>query len=245
VDRAVSGLAARGLRPAAFFIDTALTSSGIFDPPPIWAATIARRLHAAGCLIVADEVQYGFGRSGSHFWGFERRGLSPDVVTLGKPMGNGYPLGAVIANRRLIEAFQAKFGFFSTFGGNPVAAAAGCAVLQVIDREHLVANAASTGEYLRRRLEILAAEYPACLGRVRGCGLLLGLEVVAPQPPTARLRTREIVNVLASRDRVLIGTEGPRADILKLRPPLPFLPEHADLLVDAVRRAAAAIDSRG
>ena len=131
--------------PAAFFIDTAITSSGIFDPPAAWAATVCGRVRAAGRLVVADEVQYGLGRSGSHFWGFERRGIEPDIVTLGKPVGNGYPMGVVVANRALIEAFQATFGFFSTFGGNAVAAAAGLAVLEVLDREQLMENAGRHG----------------------------------------------------------------------------------------------------
>jgi 4-aminobutyrate aminotransferase-like enzyme len=241
-DLAVRTLTSRGIAPAAFFLDSALTSSGIYDPPPAWLASATARLRAAGSLIVADEVQYGLGRSGSHFWGFERRGLSPDIVTLGKPIGNGYPMGVVIANRQLIEAFQAKFGFFSTFGGNPVAAAAGLAVLQVLDREQLAANARDTGEYLRRRLHAMAAQH-RCLGPVRGCGLLLGLEVQGPDGRAARARARHIVNTLASRDRVLIGSEGPEANILKLRPPMPFRPEHADILVEAIGSAAAALDS--
>src|SRR5208282_1535214 len=120
--------------------------------------------------------QYGLGRPGSHFWGFERRGLEPDIVTLGKPVANGYPMGVVVANRSLIEAFQAKFGFFSTFGGNAVAAAAGLAVLEVLDAEDLMANAAATGGYLRAGLESIASRHE-CLGKVRGAGLLQGLEV--------------------------------------------------------------------
>jgi 4-aminobutyrate aminotransferase-like enzyme len=247
-DLAIYTLAARGFAPAAFFIDSALTSSGIHDPPPAWASTVAARVRAAGGLIVADEVQYGLGRSGSHFWGFERRGLSlpglaPDIVTLGKPVANGYPMGVVIANRTVIEAFQAKFGFFSTFGGNPVAAAAALAVLKVLDGEQLMANAQATGDYLRRELKRAAEQHP-CLGGVRGSGLLLGLEIQGPDVHAAKKRTKKIVNGLASRARVLIGAEGPLANILKLRPPMPFLKEHADLLVRAVDAAASAIDAR-
>jgi len=247
-DLAIYTLAERGFAPAAFFIDSALTSSGIHDPPPAWLATVAARVRAAGGLIVADEVQYGLGRSGSHFWGFERRGLSlpgagPDIVTLGKPVANGYPMGVVIANRTVIEAFQAKFGFFSTFGGNPVAAAAALAVLKVLDGEQLMANAQATGDYLRRELK-RAAERHSCLGGVRGAGLLLGLEIHGPDVHAAKKRTKKIVNGLASRARVLIGAEGPLANILKLRPPMPFLPAHADLLVRAIDAAATAIDAR-
>jgi 4-aminobutyrate aminotransferase-like enzyme/Ser/Thr protein kinase RdoA (MazF antagonist) len=243
-DRAIATLAERGFAPAAFYIDTAITSSGIFDPPPAWAAAVSARVRAAGGLVVADEVQYGLGRSGSHFWGFERRGLEPDIVTLGKPVANGYPMGVVVANRALIEAFQAKFGFFSTFGGNAVAAAAGLAVLKVLEREQLMANAVATGSYLREQLESVAARHP-CLGKVRGTGLLLGLEVLGRDVSAAKKGNKRIVNALASEFRVLIGYEGPHASILKLRPPMPFRREHADLLVQAIDAAATAVDFDG
>jgi 4-aminobutyrate aminotransferase-like enzyme/Ser/Thr protein kinase RdoA (MazF antagonist) len=241
VDGAIETLRERGTAPAAFYIDTAITSSGIFDPPPAWAAAVTARMRAAGSLIVADEVQYGLGRPGSHFWGFERRGLEPDIVTLGKPVANGYPMGVVVANRALIEAFQAKFGFFSTFGGGAVAAAAGLAVLEVLDTEKLTANAASVGGYLRGQLESVAARHQ-CLGRVRGTGLLLGLEVLERDGSPSKLRNKRIVNALASESRILISYEGPHASILKLRPPMPFRREHADLLVQAIDAAATAVD---
>jgi 4-aminobutyrate aminotransferase-like enzyme len=241
VDGAIETLRERGFAPAAFYVDTAITSSGIFDPPPAWAAAVTARMRAAGSLIVADEVQYGLGRPGSHFWGFERRGLEPDIVTLGKPVANGYPMGVVVANRALIEAFQAKFGFFSTFGGGAVAAAAGLAVLEVLDSEKLTANAASVGGYLREQLESVAARHE-CLGRVRGTGLLLGLEVLERDGSPSKLRNKRIVNALASEARILIGYEGPYASILKLRPPMPFRREHVDLLVQAIDTAATAVD---
>lgn len=233
----VRTLAARGFKPAAFYIDTALTSSGVYDPPPAWGAAVSESIRAAGGLIVADEVQYGLGRPGSHFWGFERRGLDPDIVTLGKPVANGYPMGVVIANRDLIEAFQAKFGFFSTFGGSAMAAAAALAVLDVLEREELMANAADTGALLRRRLEAVAAKHP-CLGELRGAGLLYGLQVNPVNGLSARQCAKRIINLLASEARVLIGYEGPNADILKLRPPMPFRAEHAERLADAIDVAA-------
>src|ERR1700678_2378817 len=241
VDGAIETLRERGFAPAAFYIDTAITSSGIFDPPPAWAAAVTARMRAAGSLIVADEVQYGLGRPGSHFWGFERRGLEPDIVTLGKPVANGYPMGVVVANRTLIEAFQAKFGFFSTFGGGAVAAAAGLAVLEVLDKEELTANAASVGGYLREQLESVAARHE-CLGSVRGAGLLLGLDVLERDGSPSKLRNKRIVNAVASEARILIGYEGPYASILKLRPPMPFRREHADLLAQAIDAAATAVD---
>jgi 4-aminobutyrate aminotransferase-like enzyme/Ser/Thr protein kinase RdoA (MazF antagonist) len=240
VDAAIRILAERGFAPAAFYLDTALTSSGVYDPPPAWGAAVADRVRAAGGLIVADEVQYGMGRPGSHFWGFERRGLDPDIVTLGKPVANGYPMGVVIANRDLIEAFQAKFGFFSTFGGSAVAAAAGLAVLDVLEREELQANAASTGAYFRQQLEALAARH-AALGELRGAGLLCGLQVNAAGGLSARQCAKRIINTLASEARVLIGYEGPDADILKLRPPMPFGREHVGRVVEAIDAAVRGI----
>ena len=239
-DQALRTLAERGFAPAAFFIDSALTSSGIYDPPAAWGTLVAERVRSAGALIVADEVQYGLGRSGSHFWGFERRGMMPDIVTLGKPVGNGYPMGVVIASRELIEAFQRRYGFFSTFGGNAVAAAAGLAVLEVLESEELVSNAAATGEYFRRRLAALGARHP-CLGAVRGTGLLLGVEVKSVGAHTARQCAKRLINMLAAESRVLIGYEGPDADVLKLRPPMPFRPEHADLVIAAIEAAAARV----
>jgi 4-aminobutyrate aminotransferase-like enzyme/Ser/Thr protein kinase RdoA (MazF antagonist) len=241
-ERAVETLAERGFVPAAFFLDTAITSTGIFDPPEAWADAVAAPIRAAGGLIVADEVQYGLGRSGSHMWGFERRGLRPDLVTLGKPVANGYPMGVVVANRSLIEAFQKEFGFFSTFGGNAVAAAAALAVLDVIERERLMENARDTGGYLRERLTELARRHPS-LGAVRGSGLLLGLEVNAAGGLTARASAKRIINHASSQSRVLIGYEGPEASLLKLRPPMPFRPEHVDRLIAAIDAAARTLES--
>ena len=152
--------------------------------------------------------------------------------------------GVVVANRELIEAFQAKFGFFSTFGGNAVAAAAALAVLEVLDGEELMANALATGAYLRQQLESVAARRES-LGRVRGTGLLLGLEIRGADLKSEKRRAKRIINALASESSVLIGYEGPNASILKLRPPMPFRREHADLLVSAVDAAAAAVDAGG
>jgi 4-aminobutyrate aminotransferase-like enzyme/Ser/Thr protein kinase RdoA (MazF antagonist) len=231
-ERALAELRERAYAPAAFYLDTALTSNGIFDPPPAWLALITTRARDAGALIVADEVQYGLGRSGSHFWGFERRGLEPDIVTLGKPIGNGFPLGVVISSRAIVEEFQARYGFFSTFGGNAVAAAAALAVLQVLERERLQQNAQETGAYLRAGLESLAARH-AVLGEVRGVGLLLGLELKA--------EPKRIVNILCARHGILTGLEGPQGNVLKLRPPLSFRRMHADLLIAAIDATLCAL----
>jgi 4-aminobutyrate aminotransferase-like enzyme/Ser/Thr protein kinase RdoA (MazF antagonist) len=229
---AIARLAARGFAPAALMIDSALTSTGIFDPPPSWIAPIVASVRKAGGLIIGDEVQFGLGRSGSDFWGFARRGYHPDIVTLGKPVGNGYPLGVVITRREILEEFQRRTGFFSTFGGNPVAGAAGLAVLDVLRREHLVENARTTGDYFIKRLRELVAGCEI-VSEVRGRGLLVGVEV------KDRSLTKRLVNRMRDRG-VLIGSEGPRGNVLKLRPPMPFRPEHADIVVDALRSALSA-----
>jgi 4-aminobutyrate aminotransferase-like enzyme/Ser/Thr protein kinase RdoA (MazF antagonist) len=232
VSGALSRLAARGFRLAALMIDSALTSTGIYDPPPSWVEPIAAAVQRAGGLIIGDEVQFGLGRSGSDFWGFARRGYHPDIVTLGKPVGNGYPLGVVITRRAILEKFQRDTGFFSTFGGNPVAGAAGLAVLDVLEQEQLVDNARVTGGYFISRLRELAPKYD-CIKDVRGQGLLIGVEV------SDRTLTKQLVNNLRDRG-VLIGSEGPKGNVLKLRPPMPFRSEHVDLVIDALTTALSA-----
>jgi 4-aminobutyrate aminotransferase-like enzyme/Ser/Thr protein kinase RdoA (MazF antagonist) len=232
VTTAIARLAARGFKPAALMVDSALTSTGIYDPSPSWVAPIATAVRKAGALVIGDEVQFGLGRSGSDFWGFARRGYHPDIVTLGKPVGNGYPLGVVITRRSILEKFQRDTGFFSTFGGNPVAGAAGLAVLEVLEREQLVDNARTTGNYFIKKLRELAAKHDS-IRDVRGCGLLIGVEV------TDRVLTKRLVNGLRDRG-VLIGSEGPMGNVLKLRPPMPFRPEHVDIVIDALTAALSA-----
>jgi 4-aminobutyrate aminotransferase-like enzyme/Ser/Thr protein kinase RdoA (MazF antagonist) len=232
VATAIARLAARGFKPAALMIDSALTSTGIYDPSPAWIAPIAAAVAKAGALIIGDEVQFGLGRSGSDFWGFARRGYHPDIVTLGKPVGNGYPLGVVITRRAILEKFQRDTGFFSTFGGNPVAGAAGLAVLDVLEREQLVDNARTTGSYFISKLRDLAAEHQV-VRDIRGCGLMIGVEL------TDRVMTKRLVNGLRDRG-VLIGSEGPLGNVLKLRPPMPFRPEHADIVIEALTAVLSA-----
>ncbi|HEV7441472.1 MAG TPA: aminotransferase class III-fold pyridoxal phosphate-dependent enzyme [Steroidobacteraceae bacterium] len=232
VTAAMARLAGSGFKPAALMIDSALTSSGVYDPSPSWVAPIAAAVRKAGALVIADEVQFGLGRSGSDFWGFARRGYHPDIVTLGKPVGNGYPLGVVITRRSILEKFQRDTGFFSTFGGNPVAGAAGLAVLDVLQQEQLVDNARTTGNYFIEKLRDLATKYDV-VRDVRGCGLMIGVEV------TDRTLTKHLVNSLRDRG-VLIGSEGPMGNVLKLRPPMPFRPEHVDFVMDALTAVLSA-----
>jgi 4-aminobutyrate aminotransferase-like enzyme/Ser/Thr protein kinase RdoA (MazF antagonist) len=206
---------------AATFLDGAFTSDGIRFPPPKQVAAIVDATHAAGGLFVADEVQAGHGRTGDHLWSFERYGITPDLVTLGKPMGNGYPVAAVITRREIAEALAGTTRVFSTFGGNPVAAEAALAVLDVIEDERLIEHAARVGARLIGALEQLGAE-------VRGRGLLVGVELATAE------QAERVVNQLRN-DGILIGRTGRDENVLKIRPPLVFVDEHADQLVTALR----------
>jgi 4-aminobutyrate aminotransferase-like enzyme len=212
---------------AATFLDAGLTSDGIRPATPENAQRLLQATHDAGGLFVADEVQIGYGRSGEDLWMYRHLDVEPDIVTLGKPMGNGYPVAAVITRRELVERFPFAGTVFSTFGGNPVAAQAALAVLDVIEDERLVAHAKHVGEHLRERIRSLGRPE---IGDVRGIGLLVGVELDTPE------RARDVVNALRA-DGVLIGRTGPRDDVLKIRPPLVFDQSHADVLVRALERS--------
>jgi 4-aminobutyrate aminotransferase-like enzyme/Ser/Thr protein kinase RdoA (MazF antagonist) len=229
VAAAATRLAAAGHGLAATFLDAGLTSDGIHPPTPDRLAAIVRATHDAGGLFVADEVQVGYGRSGGHLWAFADLGAVPDFVTLGKPMGNGYPVAAVLTRREIVDSFAFARRTFSTFGGNPVAAQAALAVLDVIDDQLIVPHVRRVGELLRGRIDELRARHPSIVD-VRAFGLLVGVELDDPG------RAGAVVD--AMRDAgVLIGRTGPRDDVLKIRPPLVFGAEHVDLLVAALDAA--------
>jgi 4-aminobutyrate aminotransferase-like enzyme/Ser/Thr protein kinase RdoA (MazF antagonist) len=227
VAEAAARLEAAGHRLAATFIDAGLTSDGVHPQTHERLDAIVRATHDAGGLFVADEVQVGHGRAGGHLWAFAQLGVVPDVVTLGKPMGNGYPVAAVLTRRELVDEFAYARRVFSTFGGNPVAAQAALAVLDVIEDEQLVANARDVGEQLRRRIASIG--HPAVVA-VRSLGLLVGVELDDAE------RARRIVDAMRA-DGVLIGRTGPRDDVLKIRPPLVFREDHVDVLVAALEAA--------
>jgi len=234
VQAAIDDLKRHGIKPAMLITDTIFSSDGIFAGPKGFLKPAVDAIHAAGGLFVADEVQPGFGRTGEAMWGFERHGVRPDMVTIGKPMGNGYPMAGVVLRPVVVAEFGPRARYFNTFGGNPVAAAAGKAVLDTIREEGLQENALEVGRYLREGLESLTDRYHA-IGDVRGAGLFVGVEIVADpaaKSPDATLTTR-IVNGLRER-RILISASGPRANVLKIRPPLVFSRENADMLVDSL-----------
>ena len=241
VRRAIADLNERGVGFAAFIIDTIASSSGVVEPPPGYLAAVARIVREAGGLFIADEVQPGLGRTGRTFWGFEPDGLQPDIVTLGKPLGNGHPLAATILRRDLVAAFAEQDHYFNTFGGNPVSAAAGLAVLDVIENEGLQANAREIGKRLREGLLDLQKRH-ALIGDVRGHGLFLAVELVLDPDSKAPAtdNTRTIVNALRERG-VLTNMIGPDANILKLRPPLVVTSGQADFFLEQLDAVLTAI----
>jgi len=234
VDVAIASLRERGLEPAMVMIDPGFISDGVFSPPEGYMRDVIERVRAAGGLYVADEVQVGYGRNGEHLWGFQVHGLEPDFVTLGKPMGNGHPVAAVITRSSIAERFAAETEFFSTYGGNPVAAEAALAVLDVIEREGLIANAGAMGARLTDGVRALAERHDA-IGDVRSAGLLLGVELVRDREtrePAADVADA-VLNGMRERG-VLIGTTGPDGNVLKIRPPLVLTPQEADLIVETL-----------
>lgn len=241
VHAAIEDLLRHGIRPAALLVDTLFASDGVFADPAGFLQGAVDAIHAAGGLFIADEVQAGFARTGSHFWGFQRHGVTPDIVTMGKPMGNGHPIAGLAARPEIIDAFGSKVRYFNTFGGNPVSCAAGMAVLEVIEDEGLQANARTIGAYLKAGFQRLAGRH-ALIGDVRGAGFFLGVELVKDRqsraPATAE--TARLVNALRDR-HILISSTGPHANILKVRPQLPFSMANADHLLAAVDEILAGI----
>jgi 4-aminobutyrate aminotransferase-like enzyme len=220
------------------------SSDGIFPDPAGFLAPIPEIVHAAGGLYIADEVQSGFARTGARMWGYQRHGLAPDIVTMGKPMGNGLPIAGLVARQDVLDDFGRKARYFNTFGGNPVSVAAATAVLDVLEAEQLPANSAATGAYLKDGADRIAAGSPL-LADVRGAGLYLGADVVSPSTgaPSGELASA-IVNGMRER-RVLISATGPRGNVLKIRPPLPFRAEHADQLLAALSDVLSDVDPGG
>ena len=223
-----------GREIAAFLAETLPSVAGQIVFPAGYLDGAYQRVRAAGGVCIADEVQVGFGRLGTHFWGFETQSVVPDIVVLGKPIGNAFPLAAVVTTQEIAASFANGMEFFSTFGGNPVSCAAGIAVLDVLREEKLPENALKVGEHLVKRLRGLQENH-AVVGDVRGSGLFLGVDLVRDRdtrvPATAQ--ADYVVNRLRERG-VLAGTDGPGHNVIKLRPPLIFSKADADLFVDTL-----------
>jgi 4-aminobutyrate aminotransferase-like enzyme/Ser/Thr protein kinase RdoA (MazF antagonist) len=232
---AIKALDKHGHQPAMLILDTAFASDGIYTSPKGYLNTLFEKTQDAGGLCVADEVQGGFGRLGQHFWGFQFDDVIPDIVTLGKPMGNGHPLAAVVTRPEIAERLANEFSYFNTFGGNPVSCAAGLAVLEVIEKEALQQNALEVGQYLKKRLATLQRDYPV-IGEFHGSGLLLGIDIINPDGDLNPEMADNIMNHMRENG-ILIGTTGQYYATLKIRPPLVFQMEHAEILLVALIKA--------
>ncbi len=234
VQARIDEMAAIGRRPAAFYSEGILGTGGMLTLPDGYLDAAYHHVRAAGGVCVADEVQVGFGRVGSHMWAFETQGVVPDIVTMGKPIGNGHPMAAVVTRPEIAAAFANGMEYFSTFGGNPVSAAIGLAVLDVIREERLMHNAATVGEQMMRGLRSLAERHPI-IGDVRGHGLFVGVEMVrdrSTQEPAATELTA-VIEAMKAR-RILLSTEGPHHNVLKIKPPIVFSAENCDEFLDAL-----------
>ncbi|MCI0478356.1 MAG: aminotransferase class III-fold pyridoxal phosphate-dependent enzyme, partial [Anaerolineales bacterium] len=222
VNQTVAQIQTRGRGVAGFIAESLPSVGGQIVFPDGYLADVYRHVRAAGGLCIADEVQTGFGRVGSHLWGFEMQHVTPDIVVLGKPIGNGHPLAAVITRREIADAFHNGMEYFTTFGGNPVSCAVGLAVLDVLQAEKLQAHAQRVGNRLLKGLKSFVGKYNM-VADARGAGLFLGVELVrdmATLEPAA-----EEASFISDRMRehgILLGTDGPYHNVVKIRPPMPF-----------------------
>ena len=230
IDRAIAGFKASGVGLAGLLICTVFANEGLPNPPPGFLRHAVARVRDAGGLFIADEVQAGFGRTG-RMWGYELEGVVPDIVTMGKPMGNGHPIAAVATRADLLNEFRSRVMYFNTFGGSPVSCAVGNAVLDVLDGERLIDNAREVGAYVRVGLQRLQERH-SLIGDIRGHGLWVGVELVLDRhtkvPATAA--AHRVINEMKARG-VLLGRIGEFDNVIKIRPPLPFSCANADLLL--------------
>lgn len=234
VEAAIARLEARGHGISALIICPFFANEGFPDLPEGWLTPAIEAVRRAGGVIIADEVQPGFGRLGTHFWGHEKAEFLPDIATMGKPMGNGHPVAGVVTSRRVMEAFRDTFRYFNTFGGNPVSMAAAQAVLEVIREEGLQENARVVGDYARDGLRDLATRH-AVIGDVRGSGLFLGAELVSDRATKAPATdyTKRVANEMRQRG-ILMNFLGVHYNVLKIRPPMVFSKDDADLMLSTL-----------
>ncbi|XP_075056804.1 ethanolamine-phosphate phospho-lyase [Mixophyes fleayi] len=222
---------------AAFIAESMQSCGGQIIPPPGYFQKVAEYVHKAGGVFIADEVQVGFGRVGNHFWSFQLQGedFVPDIVTMGKPIGNGHPMSCVVTTREIAEAFGATgMEYFNTFGGNPVSCAIGLAVLDIIEKENLQGNATMVGNYLIELLQEQKEKHQL-IGDIRGVGLFIGVDLVKDR----QLRTPATAEALhiiykLKEKRILLSADGPHRNVLKFKPPMCFTKEDAKVVVDAI-----------
>ncbi len=241
VRAAIADLQRHGVGVAAFIADSIFSSDGVFAGPAGFLRPIVEEIHSVGGLYIADEVQPGFGRTGEEWWGFQRHGIVPDIVTIGKPMGNGIPVAAAIFKPELLVEFGKNIRYFNTFGGNSVAIAAAQAVLDVLREESLVDNAHKVGQKIITGIKDLSQGLDQ-VAEVRGSGFFIGVDLVTDRStltPDGEAAAG-IVNALRE-DRILISACGAQGNVLKLRPPMPFSSNDADRLLEGMGRAFKAL----
>ena len=234
VARTLDEMRASGAGVCGFIAESCPSVAGQLMLPAGYLDAVYRHVRDAGGVCIADEVQTAYGRIGTHFYAFEEQGVVPDIVVLGKPIGNGHPIGAVVTTAEIAASFDNGMEFFSTFGGNTVSCAVGLAVLDVVEDEQLQAHARRVGAHLLSRLRPLV-EKSALVGDVRGSGLFIGVELVRDRDTLepAPAEASEVVNRLRD-EGILIGTDGPHHNVLKIRPPMPFTIEDADVLASTL-----------
>ncbi|MFC3881806.1 aminotransferase class III-fold pyridoxal phosphate-dependent enzyme [Algoriphagus namhaensis] len=221
-------------KPIGAFVSEPIVGCGGQVPlAPGYLKALYPAIRAQGGICISDEVQTGFGRVGEYFWGYEAQEVIPDMVILGKPMGNGHPIGAVITTQEVAEAFEKGVEFFSSFGGNPVSCAIGISVLEVIEEEGLQQNALEVGEFYKKALNELKNDF-SCIGDVRGSGLFLGVELVKPDSNDPDTALASLVKNELRNQNILISTDGPYDNVLKTKPPLCFSKSNADQVFDAI-----------
>lgn len=239
VQRIIEVLKTNGKAPAAFICETLLGVGGQIPLPPGYLSEVYKHVRAAGGVCIADEVQVGFGRVGDKFWGFELQDVVPDIVVMGKPIGNGHPLAAVVVTNEIANAFNNGMEYFNTFGGNPVSMAAGLAVLDVIEKEEMQQHAKDAGEYLMNGLRILMHKHPI-ISDVRGHGLFIGAEMVKDRDTLEPAIPEIDIVVEKVREKgYLLSTDGPLHNVLKIKPPMPFNKLNADELIQYLDEALA------
>ncbi|MBO9451328.1 aminotransferase class III-fold pyridoxal phosphate-dependent enzyme [Tropicibacter sp. R16_0] len=230
---------ASGAGFAALIICPYFLNEGFPNHPDGWLKPVAEVVRKAGGVLICDEVQSGFGRTGTHLWAHQKMGVVPDIMTLGKPMGNGHPVGGVVTRSEILATFRKGYRYFNTFGGNPVSCAAAKAVLEEIEEKNLLANAKTVGEHARQRLGQLAEKHEV-IGDVRGSGLIFGAEMVTDRDSKepASDFTDRVINALRHKG-IILSKLGRHKNALKIRPPMPFSIENADLLIDTLDEVLA------
>lgn len=219
---------------AALVVCPYFLNEGFPDHPDGWLKPVAGVVRKAGGLLICDEVQSGFGRTGTHFWAHEKMGVVPDIMTLGKPMANGHPVGGVVASADIVATFRNGYRYFNTFGGNPVSCAAAMAVLEEIEATGLVSNAKTVGDYARIRLKELQEKHEV-IGNIRGSGLIFGAELILDHTTKepASTFTDTVINAMRHRG-IILSKLGRHKNTLKIRPPMPFSIQNADILFDTL-----------